>query len=89
MTRGHLIPIVPIAPNIRTEPLLWRRLPLALVFGTANIGTEPRAMPRRFPPPWSVDELEKSYVIRDSTGQALAYVYFDSETRAVALSWAD
>ena len=31
-------------------------------------------MPRRFPPPWSVEELEACYVVRDHSGQALAYV---------------
>jgi hypothetical protein len=31
--------------------------------------------PRRFPPPWSVDELEACFVVKDSAGQKLAYVY--------------
>jgi hypothetical protein len=31
---------------------------------------------RRFPPPWSVDELDACFVVRDNTGQQLAYVYF-------------
>ena len=35
--------------------------------------------PRRFPPPWSVEELEACYVVRDHDGQALAYVYFEDE----------
>jgi hypothetical protein len=34
---------------------------------------------RRFPPPWSVDELEACFVVRDHSGQALAYVYFEDE----------
>ena len=34
---------------------------------------------RRFPPPWSVEELEACYVVRDHDGQALAYVYFEDE----------
>jgi hypothetical protein len=34
---------------------------------------------RRFPPPWSVEELEACFVIRDAGGQALAYVYFEDE----------
>ena len=39
-------------------------------------------MPRRFPPPWSVDENEENFVIQDATGQALAYVYFeDNDSR--------
>jgi hypothetical protein len=35
--------------------------------------------PRRFPPPWSVKELEESFVVQDAAGQALAYLYFDDE----------
>jgi len=27
---------------------------------------------RRFPPPWSVEELEACFVVRDATGQALS-----------------
>jgi hypothetical protein len=35
--------------------------------------------PRRFPPPWSVDELGACFVVIDSAGQKLAYVYFEEE----------
>jgi hypothetical protein len=28
---------------------------------------------RRFPPPWSVEELEACFVVRDHDGQQLAY----------------
>jgi len=34
---------------------------------------------RRFPPPWSIDELEACFVVRDHGGQALADVYFEDE----------
>ncbi len=34
---------------------------------------------RRFPPPWTIDELEAAFVIKDSGGQKLAYVYFEEE----------
>jgi len=27
--------------------------------------------PRRFPPPWSVEENAESFVVKDATGQAL------------------
>jgi hypothetical protein len=30
---------------------------------------------RRFPPPWTADRIEGGYVVHDSTGQALAYIY--------------
>jgi hypothetical protein len=33
---------------------------------------------RRFPPPWSIDELEACFV-KDSTGQKLAYVYYEED----------
>jgi hypothetical protein len=36
-------------------------------------------MPRRFPPPWSVEEMPACFVVRDREGQALAYVYFEEE----------
>jgi hypothetical protein len=34
---------------------------------------------RRFPPPWSIEELDARYVVRDHDGQQLAYVYFEYE----------
>ncbi len=34
---------------------------------------------RRFPPPWTVEELQESFVVKDATGQALAYLYFEDE----------
>ena len=36
-------------------------------------------MPRRFPPPWSVEETDACFIVRDANGQALAYVYFEEE----------
>ena len=38
---------------------------------------------RRFPPPWSVEEEDRYYVVRDHDGQQLAYVYFDDPRAAV------
>jgi len=35
--------------------------------------------PRRFPPPWRVEELSTSFVVRDDNGQKLAYVHFEDE----------
>ena len=34
---------------------------------------------RRFPPPWSVEETNACFIVRDANGQALAYVYFEEE----------
>jgi hypothetical protein len=38
---------------------------------------------RRFPPPWSVEQIPRGYKILDANGQSLAYVY-GRETRADA-----
>jgi hypothetical protein len=34
---------------------------------------------RRFPPPWTIEELNACFVVRDHSGQQLAYVYFEDE----------
>jgi hypothetical protein len=34
--------------------------------------------PRRFPP-WSVEDLGSAFVVIDSGGQKLAYVYYEEE----------
>ena len=34
---------------------------------------------RRFPPPWSVEDIGAAFVVKDSDGQQLAYVYFEDE----------
>jgi hypothetical protein len=33
----------------------------------------------RFPPPWSVDEQDGCFVVRDRNGRALSYIYFKRE----------
>ena len=38
---------------------------------------------RRFPPPWTVEQIPGGYKILDSNGQSLAYVY-GRETKADA-----
>jgi hypothetical protein len=35
---------------------------------------------RRFPPPWSIEETGACYIVKDSDGQALAYVYYEEES---------
>ena len=42
------------------------------------------ASPRRFPPPWSVEDVgaevrQRAFVVKDSGGQKLAYIYFEEE----------
>jgi hypothetical protein len=34
---------------------------------------------RRFPPPWSVEEMHARFIVRDANGQALAYAYCEDE----------
>jgi hypothetical protein len=34
---------------------------------------------RRFPPPWIAEETDACFIIRDHSGYALAYVYFEEE----------
>jgi hypothetical protein len=35
---------------------------------------------RRFPPPWTLEENNNAcFIVRDSTGQALGYFYFEEE----------
>ena len=36
---------------------------------------------RHFPEPWSVEELDTCFVVKDLNGQALAYMYFEKEPR--------
>jgi hypothetical protein len=34
---------------------------------------------RRFPAPWSIVESNACFIVKDSDGQPLAYVYFENE----------
>ena len=36
--------------------------------------------PRRFPPPWDIEEYDRScYIVRENNGQALAYCYYEQK----------
>jgi len=35
--------------------------------------------PRRFPAPWSVEELDACFIVRDQYEQALASIYYEEE----------
>ena len=36
--------------------------------------------PRRFPPPWDIEEANAAcFIVKDNSGHALAYVYFEQE----------
>jgi len=34
---------------------------------------------RRFPPPWSIEDSGACFIVKDSGGQKLAYVYYEEE----------
>jgi hypothetical protein len=34
---------------------------------------------RRFPPPWTVEETDVCFIVKDHAGMSLAYVYFEDE----------
>ena len=34
---------------------------------------------RRLPPPWSVEETDACFIVKDRAGLSLAYVYFEEE----------
>ena len=34
---------------------------------------------RRFLPPWSIEERQESFIVKDANGQQLAYLYFEDE----------
>jgi len=34
---------------------------------------------RRFPPPWSVEDVDAAFVVKDGSGQKLANVYYEEE----------
>jgi hypothetical protein len=37
------------------------------------------AEPRRFPPPWTVEETAPCFIVRDANKQALAFVYCEDK----------
>jgi hypothetical protein len=34
---------------------------------------------RRFPPPWSIEDIDACFVVKDGNEQKLAYVYYEEE----------
>ena len=42
-------------------------------------GTRPHHA-RRFPPPWSVEDIDAAFAVKDGSGQKVAYVYYAWET---------
>ena len=34
---------------------------------------------RRFPPPWTFEDIDAAFVVKDGSGQKVAYVYYEEE----------
>jgi hypothetical protein len=49
--------------------------------GTKNpkLAGDMEPTPRRFPPPWTVEDHLACFIVKDSNGQALAHIYFEEE----------
>jgi len=48
---------------------------------TSQISGNMPSSPRRFPPPWTIEELDDAcFIVSDSGGQKLASVYFEEES---------
>ena len=41
---------------------------------------------RRFPPPWTAEETDACFIVRDHNGQALAYVYLLNMSRLLCVN---
>ena len=54
----------------------WRAQGATVVSQARRLRT---SQTRRFPRPWSVEETEACFIVRDAGGQALVYVYFEEE----------
>ena len=55
-------------------------VPLRLVSSTGGRRVSLRMTPHRSPPPWMVEEHNDAcFIVRDATGQALGYFYFEDE----------
>jgi hypothetical protein len=39
---------------------------------------------RRFPPPWSIEDIGAAFVVKDAGGQKLGYFYCEEEPRRLA-----
>ena len=49
-------------------------------FPSTSLPTVLEAMTeRRFPSPWSIEERQESFIVKDANGQQLAYLYFEDE----------
>jgi hypothetical protein len=47
--------------------------------GLCSAMPDPTQPPRRFPPPWTVEETTPCFIVRGANEQALAFVYCEDE----------
>ncbi len=82
---GSCWPVVPAHPRSRLKRASGRVCTSPSPTATGAGGEQARdkagalMAARRFPPPWSAEQTEACYMIRDANGRALAYVYYEQE----------
>jgi hypothetical protein len=60
--------------NLPSWPAIPRTSPRRAARAASGVAAMPSV--RRFPPPWTAEETDACFIVRDASGQALAYVYF-------------
>ena len=69
-------PRIPPANSIDPSMIEGTPIRYAAVGGIpAKARSCPSKANRRFPPPWSVEQIPGGYKVKDANGQSLAYVY--------------
>ena len=61
-----------VAAPPRHYPKKIEGLPLATMLSGS-------VTPRRFPPPWSIEDIGAAFVVKDGSGQKLGYFYYEEE----------
>jgi hypothetical protein len=76
---GGTRPLIPIQP--RSNVHAWPRYTCYAGHATLIVlhAKFPCMTERRFPPPWTVEETQPCFIVRDHNGQALAFVYCEDE----------
>ena len=81
MTSAEANPLSPIGlsqPDFALARVSYR---LGLLLVPDNKWRERMTGPRRFPPPWIIEEANNAcFIVKDHNGQALSYVYYESES---------